>query len=182
MFLVRVPFTCDLYRWHPRPAGMGWEMFKRTVSGMGKTTRQYISSSLFLPPLQSSHVVILSLLPAASSAFVEQHHPIRAEPQWYLRQQRLSLCTESLRRPHGRSCIGGRYSKCRPARCTRAERLGRCARICAFSCGSANISMPSDAATEPDQDAAQLVCYSTEIPDCEAGCIVTSRDAIPPKK
>lgn len=44
------------------------------------------------------------------------------------------------------------------------------------------LNMPSDTATEPDEDAAQLVYYSTEIPDCEAGCIVTSRDAIPPKK
>jgi predicted deacylase len=36
----------------------------------------------------------------------------------------------------------------------------------------------SDAATEPGRDVAQLVYYSTEVQDCEFGCIVSSRDSV----
>ncbi len=42
--------------------------------------------------------------------------------------------------------------------------------------------VPSDAATEPGRDAVQLVYYSTDVPDCEAGCIISSRDAVGPRK
>lgn len=42
--------------------------------------------------------------------------------------------------------------------------------------------VPSDAATEPGRDAVQLVYYSTEVPDCEGGCIISSRDAVGPQR
>ncbi|RYP51501.1 hypothetical protein DL768_003185 [Monosporascus sp. mg162] len=42
--------------------------------------------------------------------------------------------------------------------------------------------VPSDAATEPGRDAVQLVYYSTDIPGCEAGCIISSRDAAAPRR